>query len=1032
MKNGDFNEQIENLSIIINQLDKKLHEKIGDHYHVLLSQALKINDIEKDFEKIKQRVYALKELNDKVKSKIYEPYKSIQLYTKQLTNIQATCDLLRSYSRYSSLYKKLQQIMNENTKEIIKAAYNIKELDLLLNNTPNLVGIDDINLQVFEVEKYKKEIILKAYDLLMHGLDNQNQVQTSTALQVYHQLGQFHSLIEQDIMDKIFCGDFKVALSECFGMKGNQSENNINDYKKFNENGNFSKTESQSEIKGLFWLRWDRLLNEILYKTLLKASHLQIVLSKKKSVLVDKSRAKNNEQHMETLYYLKNFYEKRRVNEHELIEAFLTKLEAIMKEEIESKAANFGSRKIGPSHQTFALFKQICEWEYPKLLRYVTDTRNRILNSNPITNLCKGDSSQNYSDDSEQDMPDILDDVTYLTTYNHSNSRNNETTKILNGNNKYSTACNANNNGLRLKIVNLFQEVLSEAFSKGYLSKCLSRLFDPINVLFSSATHCFPNVSDVENLIKVMTNELTIVRFDQNLSLNVAKNINKALRLVLVKCEQMIDNSSAAYKVTTQPNNIQKNNANIGVLLYHLRYFAETRLVPLMKDINDEASIETSSIYLDCLRIIVKELPDLLINSVLKPYFSAVETTLEDILLTMHREDFVSTTPSDSQNSTFLLSPPSPYMKEFIDFAKTFKRNVLNTLFGNFDFGLNTFVSTQYPTISNAQHSSFEESDIDIEVEYYAHTKESESKANPFYSLVLKLFITHTLLPTIRNALYQMCLIRPLSDDGKRKMISDSAHFQSVFGSIFLPTHYQNKNKEYKVKRGVEFIKLDNEIDNVYERLLVWGENGPSLVQEDNLSNTFEVKIEIKPDILSAYEWFTCEILILIGDNTNFTTNPVSIYPFLAKKIDTISTCFGQHSSLAYYKCVFDYLIPLSHHIFSFFDSRKGEEFTVIINSLLSSPYLKLNFSGPAEYWRIWLKPKISIQLLSEICATNKSNKAASDDDKTSAKKAIEMIRDLHQSCFNDYSMSIIKEKRKSFHPAYPLATKILEALSVS
>jgi rRNA processing protein Gar1 len=80
-----------------------------------------------------------------------------------------------------------------------------------------------------------------------------------------------------------------------------------------------------------------------------------------------------------------------------------------------------------------------------------------------------------------------------------------------------------------------------DIFEKSYLSISLSRLSDPINLMFSSnTTKLLPSQQELENLIKVMINELSVSTVSEFLVNKVARNIAKAIQLFAAKCEQSV------------------------------------------------------------------------------------------------------------------------------------------------------------------------------------------------------------------------------------------------------------------------------------------------------------------------------------------------------------------------------------------------------------------------------------------------------------------------------------------------------------
>ena len=65
---------------------------------------------------------------ERVRSRVVEPYKSLEKNTLVLGRLQATCELLRRVIRYLTLSKKLQDQLSNGPRDITKAANSLSEL----------------------------------------------------------------------------------------------------------------------------------------------------------------------------------------------------------------------------------------------------------------------------------------------------------------------------------------------------------------------------------------------------------------------------------------------------------------------------------------------------------------------------------------------------------------------------------------------------------------------------------------------------------------------------------------------------------------------------------------------------------------------------------------------------------------------------------------------------------------------------------------------------------------------------------------
>ena len=110
-----------------------------------------------------------------------------------------------------------------------------------------------------------------------------------------------------------------------------------------------------------------------------------------------------------------------------------------------------------------------------------------------------------------------------------------------------------------------FRETLAD-FERAYLSRSLSRLFDPVNLMFAtnnikSGGSVGPTGSscqaltreELEGVFRAVSSELTIAaKVDQSgLRLSVAKNVAKTVKLMCNKCEQArehVENKSTPWE----------------------------------------------------------------------------------------------------------------------------------------------------------------------------------------------------------------------------------------------------------------------------------------------------------------------------------------------------------------------------------------------------------------------------------------------------------------------------------------------------
>uniref|UniRef100_A0A8D3E4S1 Conserved oligomeric Golgi complex subunit 5 n=1 Tax=Scophthalmus maximus TaxID=52904 RepID=A0A8D3E4S1_SCOMX len=91
-----------------------------------------------------------------------------------------------------------------------------------------------------------------------------------------------------------------------------------------------------------------------------------------------------------------------------------------------------------------------------------------------------------------------------------------------------------------------------QPYEAAYLSKSLSRLFDPINLVFPMGGRNPPSSDEMDSIIKTISSELNVALVDPDLSLAVAKNAAKTVQLFCVKSEQLVSLMGSAVQPLLQ------------------------------------------------------------------------------------------------------------------------------------------------------------------------------------------------------------------------------------------------------------------------------------------------------------------------------------------------------------------------------------------------------------------------------------------------------------------------------------------------
>ena len=110
----------------------------------------------------------------------------------QLQRLYLTCDFLRKIIRFSFLVGKLKSYSQSGlTKQLALAANCLQEIEVIRNEV-NLNGIEVIDSEVKFIDSISQQINQNAQNLLMQGMETQNQSEVAVALQTFYNLGNYN------------------------------------------------------------------------------------------------------------------------------------------------------------------------------------------------------------------------------------------------------------------------------------------------------------------------------------------------------------------------------------------------------------------------------------------------------------------------------------------------------------------------------------------------------------------------------------------------------------------------------------------------------------------------------------------------------------------------------------------------------------------------------------------------------------------------------------------------------------------------
>ncbi|KAB7505591.1 Conserved oligomeric Golgi complex subunit 5 [Armadillidium nasatum] len=538
-----------------------------------------------------ERIQTLQAGVERLRARVVEPYNQISQQTLILGRLQSACELLRRIIRCLSLSQRLQEQMANGPKDITKAALSLRELDDI-SKSMDLSGITILEKDQRMIRQARSDIEKQATLMLDKGMEMQNQSQVGTALQVFYNLGMLHSSVEK-VLDNLIKHLNKSVTS---ALDVNYLTQLTQNTKKGGAPGKaVMPTIGQSaQFRANLWAGLEKLMDDI-YHICMKTSHLHKVLAKKK----------DSNTHV---CFLEEIYKQ---STADLFTRVWKNVTLILSEEF-ARAANESN-----------FIRQALEVDYPKLVRLYGDLWKKL----------------------EVISSDIRAAQTFGSDLSTSIQLNLEEAQDMERNNDSEAVEFDPETALRNSLIPI---------EKAYISRSLSRLFDAVNLMFSTPG-TVPSKEEIDTLIKTITSELNISSIDKNLSETIGRNVVKTLQLFCQKCEQLVVADGEASQVIGPSTPGQILNVNI-----------VNQLIYVYNQIERTANSTLAHLPRSVLQSMLKTLPSVeaLISSTTQPLFSSLRDSVEAIILTMHKEDFSS---NDSRASDSDIQV-SLYMKELQGF----------------------------------------------------------------------------------------------------------------------------------------------------------------------------------------------------------------------------------------------------------------------------------------------------------------------------------------------------------------------------
>ncbi|EAW83395.1 component of oligomeric golgi complex 5, isoform CRA_a [Homo sapiens] len=433
----------------------------------------------------------------------------------------------------------------------------------------DLSGIEVIENDLLFIARARLEVENQAKRLLEQGLETQNPTQVGTALQVFYNLGTLKDTITS-VVDG-YCATLEENINSALDIKV-LTQPSQSAVRGGPGRSTMPTPGNTAALRASFWTNMEKLMDHI-YAVCGQVQHLQKVLAKKR----------------DPVSHICFIEEIVKDGQPEIFYTFWNSVTQAL------------SSQFHMATNSSMFLKQAFEGEYPKLLRLYNDLWKRL---QQYSQHIQGNFNASGTTDLYVDLQHMEDDAQDIFIPKKPDY---DPEKAL-------------------------KDSL-QPYEAAYLSKSLSRLFDPINLVFPPGGRNPPSSDELDGIIKTIASELNVAAVDTNLTLAVSKNVAKTIQLYSVKSEQLLSTQGDASQVIGPLTEGQRRNVAVVNSLYKLHQSVTKAIHALME------------------------------NAV-QPLLTSVGDAIEAIIITMHQEDFSGSLSSSGKPDV----PCSLYMKELQGF----------------------------------------------------------------------------------------------------------------------------------------------------------------------------------------------------------------------------------------------------------------------------------------------------------------------------------------------------------------------------
>ncbi|CAI7750373.1 unnamed protein product [Closterium sp. NIES-54] len=770
------------LGEVISALQAQVQAEVATHHDELLQQLSSLKDTEGVLSVVRAGVDSLLASVQRVRAEIADPYRAIQVKTRQLAALYDTMELLRAVIKYLKLVRKLREHLSGGVEkaELGKAGQVWQEVGAV-HREAQLGGVNVVEAQHEWVAEAGQAIRREAMRALEGGMEAMNQAEVGSVLQVFFNMGELRQTVDQMVakhkgqaMRAVATGLDMKAISASMGASGGGGGLGGS------MGGPGGAMRSGTPPMGgaprareALWQRLTGCLDE-LARVMVLTWHLQRVMAKKRDP----------------------------ISHVVFLDDVLQAGDALPTERVWEALLRAFSSQLRATFTASSFVKETFVSAYPRLLASLESFLDRLQADTDVRVLGGGGGGAGGGGAGGGGFG----------------------LGAVGGGAVAGSWANGGTPAV-ISVEHRAQMMAAlEPFQAAYLALSLSRMTDPINTMMPAAGGGRGGVPGPEGgvrLIKRMEEEVEAVKGNGRLLRLVLANAGKALQLLAERCEYQVATGPESRQVLAPCSPAQQRNISLCVLLGAVH----TRCMQLLARLPEEAD--------SVMEAGVGSVHGVAMDAV-APLFKAMRDRIEACLLQIHQQDFssddpnappASTTPpppgSASRNRTSSggTRPPqkhnyqqqqhesagdncSPYMENTIRAITHFHTEFLSKLLLPDSSSTSSSAAAPASSIFAASLSGAAGSGPLSPSTALPPATVSE----PVAQSLAKRLASRTLLFFVRHA----SLVRPLSEAGRLRLARDMGELEFAVGQHLFPTHALGASyRALRAFRPLLFVDLE-------------------------------------------------------------------------------------------------------------------------------------------------------------------------------------------------------------------------------